>query len=911
MIRNYVTNFIVLVIITAGLIAIGGWFSDLEKIRPLVSSIASTKFNASVCLILSAIALYIFNREHSPPYFNIIGISAAYGVVVIAGLTLIEYITGIKLGIDQVIVNDLGNDANPGRIEIVACFLFLAIGIILIDLRNSKTFFITQIHLPLVFFVAVFITFNYISGLGYLESMPFAVDTALTTALSIMALCIGIFFSRPLRYLDFSYEKKIAGYFAVAILLLGIVFFSFSANNQKLLASNRMVDHTKELIFGTATVLNEAQDIEIGTRGFLITGLEEFLEPFHRSVASTLHSVSRVRSLTRSNPEQQIRADTLEKLVKQNIALHQRLIDLKRTGYIEPMISTMLITAEKELMENLKNTVNDIQGAEDKVLRQQNLENERTAKGSRRTIAVIQLLVFATLMAMFVIIYRNTRSRNNAEAALRKSERFVRSIIDNAAQIITIRDRGGRYLLCNKAGQILLNRPEEEIIGKTLLDFFPPYLAQKISDLEEEVFLQEKMIAAEMDRPGENGTIYNLVVRFPLYDEHNKIYAVCSISTDITKLKEAQNLLEKAHKQQQIILNGIQDVLEASLDVICLLDQTGRFIQISANCERLLGYSPEELQGRHYTELLVPEEIESSKDRESSIISGTIVRDSENRYVRKDGVVISLATTAVWSPENKTFFSILKDATEKKMTAQQLTELNENLKKRAAELQASNIELERFAYVASHDLQEPLRMVSSFLQLLEKKLEGNLDDTGKKYIHFAIDGAERMKKLIQDLLQYSRIGTSKELAVNVDCNEVLKSVENIFLLTLRESGGKLMIHPLPVIKAEKGQIHQLFQNLIGNAIKYSSPRAPLIEVGYEDQELHWQFFVKDHGIGINPKFFDKIFIIFQRLHNKSEFSGTGIGLAICKKIVERHGGNIWVESEPGDGSTFFVRLPKF
>jgi len=911
MIRNYVTNFIVLVIITAGLIAIGGWFSDLEKIRPLVSSIASTKFNASVCLILSAIALYIFNREHSPPYFNIIGISAAYGVVVIAGLTLIEYITGIKLGIDQVIVNDLGNDANPGRIEIVACFLFLAIGIILIDLRNSKTFFITQIHLPLVFFVAVFITFNYISGLGYLESMPFAVDTALTTALSIMALCIGIFFSRPLRYLDFSYEKKIAGYFAVAILLLGIVFFSFSANNQKLLASNRMVDHTKELIFGTATVLNEAQDIEIGTRGFLITGLEEFLEPFHRSVASTLHSVSRVRSLTRSNPEQQIRADTLEKLVKQNIALHQRLIDLKRTGYIEPMISTMLITAEKELMENLKNTVNDIQGAEDKVLRQQNLENERTAKGSRRTIAVIQLLVFATLMAMFVIIYRNTRSRNNAEAALRKSERFVRSIIDNAAQIITIRDRGGRYLLCNKAGQILLNRPEEEIIGKTLLDFFPPYLAQKISDLEEEVFLQEKMIAAEMDRPGENGTIYNLVVRFPLYDEHNKIYAVCSISTDITKLKEAQNLLEKAHKQQQIILNGIQDVLEASLDVICLLDQTGRFIQISANCERLLGYSPEELQGRHYTELLVPEEIESSKDRESSIINGTIVRDSENRYVRKDGVVISLATTAVWSPENKTFFSILKDATEKKMTAQQLTELNENLKKRAAELQASNIELERFAYVASHDLQEPLRMVSSFLQLLEKKLEGNLDDTGKKYIHFAIDGAERMKKLIQDLLQYSRIGTSKELAVNVDCNEVLKSVENIFLLTLRESGGKLMIHPLPVIKAEKGQIHQLFQNLIGNAIKYSSPRPPLIEVGYEDQELHWQFFVKDHGIGINPKFFDKIFIIFQRLHNKSEFSGTGIGLAICKKIVERHGGNIWVESEPGDGSTFFVRLPKF
>ncbi|RYY14920.1 MAG: PAS domain S-box protein, partial [Chitinophagaceae bacterium] len=582
-----------------------------------------------------------------------------------------------------------------------------------------------------------------------------------------------------------------------------------------------------------------------------------------------------------------------------------------RGGYIEPLFATVLLGAEKKLMDSLRQTVSDIQQSEETALEKRNLENTETEQGSLRTIAILQILVFLILIAMFIIIYRNTMSRNAAEAALRKSEHFIRSVIDNADSTITIRDINGKYILINKAAQKVINRTEREIIGNTLYDFFPREVADRISVMEQEVINEGKLIAKEIDRPGQNGTtIHHLVVRFPLFDENNKIYAVCSMSTDITPVKQAQELLEKSHRQQQIILNGIQDLMEASLDIICLLDESGHIVQISANCERLLGYTPDELTGQHYTDLLIPEEKAESLGREAIIRNGTTVRDSENRYLRKDGKIISLSATAIWSPENNTFFSILKDATEKKLTASQLSELNEILKKRAAELHASNIELERFAYVASHDLQEPLRMVSSFLQLLEKKLEGNLDETSKKYIYFAIDGAERMKTLIQDLLQYSRIGTSKELVVNVDCNEVLRSVKNIYTLAIRETGAEVVVHPLPVIKGEKAQIHQLFQNLVGNAIKYSSPGPPRIEVGHEEFPGYWQFYVKDQGIGINPKFFDKIFVIFQRLHNKSEYTGTGIGLAICKKIVERHGGSIWVESEQDKGSTFFIRLPK-
>jgi signal transduction histidine kinase len=239
-----------------------------------------------------------------------------------------------------------------------------------------------------------------------------------------------------------------------------------------------------------------------------------------------------------------------------------------------------------------------------------------------------------------------------------------------------------------------------------------------------------------------------------------------------------------------------------------------------------------------------------------------------------------------------------------------IVEMKKNLQRNTEDLKASNIELERFAYVASHDLQEPLRMVSSFLHLLERKMEGKLDESSRQYITFAIDGAERMKVLIQDLLQYSRVSTSRESVADVDCNEIMQSVRSLLALSIQETHAKLEVHELPVIKAVQPQVLQLFQNLVANALKYHGEKRPEIEVGYLSKNGMYEFYVKDNGIGIDPKFYDRIFIIFQRLHNKAEYSGTGIGLSICKKIVEKHGGKIRVESEPGKGATFYFTLPR-
>lgn len=252
----------------------------------------------------------------------------------------------------------------------------------------------------------------------------------------------------------------------------------------------------------------------------------------------------------------------------------------------------------------------------------------------------------------------------------------------------------------------------------------------------------------------------------------------------------------------------------------------------------------------------------------------------------------------------------MQDITERKKNELAIEELNTQLKKRAAELAASNAELERFAYVASHDLQEPLRMVSSFLQLLQRKYDAQLDETATQYIGYAVDGADRMKKLILDLLEYSRIGTNKDTLTDTNISEVVNQVLGTFAGKIEESGTHIKMQMMPVIKVNRTQMVQLFQNLIGNALKYNTSAIPEVEIGCEEKENVWQFFVKDNGIGIDQKFFDKVFIIFQRLHNKNQFSGTGIGLAICKKIIERHGGTIWIESSVGAGSTFFFTIKK-
>lgn len=271
------------------------------------------------------------------------------------------------------------------------------------------------------------------------------------------------------------------------------------------------------------------------------------------------------------------------------------------------------------------------------------------------------------------------------------------------------------------------------------------------------------------------------------------------------------------------------------------------------------------------------------------------IKKGATDYVLKDGVARL--------PE-----SVRRALSEKRLKIERHAAEHE-LARKVDELARSNRDLEQFAYVASHDLQEPLRMVAAYTQLLAEKYRGQLDETADKYIGYAVEGAQRMQTLIQDLLAFSRAGRTKAAQPEADANDVMRDVLLNLSSAIQESGAVLKVENLPPVGADRLQLSQLLQNLIGNAIKFCKEHAPQISVNAEPAGDFWQFSVSDNGIGIAPEHAEGIFAVFQRLHTRAEYPGNGIGLSICKKIVEYYGGRIWVESTPGQGCTFKFTLP--
>jgi PAS domain S-box-containing protein len=468
------------------------------------------------------------------------------------------------------------------------------------------------------------------------------------------------------------------------------------------------------------------------------------------------------------------------------------------------------------------------------------------------------------------------------------------AIVESSNDAILGKDINGRVTSWNKAAELMYGYTAEEIIGEPVELLCPPERQDEEMEILARVRRGEQIKHYETERVTKNGRRVEMSLTIsPIRDAQGRIVGASTIGRDISEHKKAER--------------KFRDLLETAPDAMVIIDTRGQITLVNARAERVFGYNRDEMIGQPI-ETLIPERLRMQHEAHRN----SFVSDPRQRPMgtgldlwarRRDGseFPVEISLGPLQTAEGTLVTAAVRDITERKAFESQLADYAENLKR-------SNRELEQFAYVASHDLRAPLRSLSGFSQLLQKRYGEQLDAQAAEFLGYITQSAEHMQALIDDLLAFSRVSTVDKSMVDVDCEAVLAQVERQLRAQIDSRAARITHDPLPHVLGVEHELVQLIQNLVSNGIKFQSGEHPHVHVSAQRLGELWQFSVRDEGIGLAPEYREKIFLIFQRLHTNEEYEGTGVGLAICKKIVEHHGGNIWVESEPGKGATFFFTL---
>ena len=502
-----------------------------------------------------------------------------------------------------------------------------------------------------------------------------------------------------------------------------------------------------------------------------------------------------------------------------------------------------------------------------------------------------QVEYFSTIMRDLSDVYDELHLRKRAEAALQESYNLLETVINSTPDSIFVKDRQGRYQLMNAPGARMFNKSVEEIIGQDDTALFVPEIAAQFRQSDDRIITSGQTETYE-ETVFVQGEWRTYITSKTLYhDAQGNIMGLVGTAKDITERKHTETALIESY-------NLLQSIINATPDAIFVKNLQHRYLVSNSVRASLFHKTVEEIFGKDDGFLFSPELCAKIQADDTRIMTSGNTETIEEEFIVENEPRTYLTTKSVYRDAQGTIQGMVGFA--KDITP---------LKAANTELARSNQELEQFAYVASHDLQEPLRKIKSYTDLLAKRYQGQLDEKADKYIAYIADGAVRMQALITDLLTYSRVGKGELIKEPTDLNAVLNLTLRDLSRAIRESKAIITADPLPTVNANPRQIGQLLQNLIANAIKFHGEQPPQIQIKALRCNQFWTISVQDNGIGIHPQYAERIFVIFQRLHTKDEYEGTGIGLALCKKIVERHGGRIWVESELKRKTTFFVTLP--
>jgi PAS domain S-box-containing protein len=663
--------------------------------------------------------------------------------------------------------------------------------------------------------------------------------------------------------------------------------------------SDRWVRHTYEVLDKLQDLHAAMQGIESSYLGFALTGQESYLQSYRTNIVREMQGEAKVRSLTVDNPKSQQQIPVLTRLAAQKIQFGERIIGLRMTKGLDAAADAIRSQSGQTMMDEFQSAVRERQDEELWLLSLRDADLKRRLGQNKIVLILGTVLGVSIAVVAGWAVERDSAGRELAKETLRESEEQYRMLLDEIQDYaIFMMDPQGRIVSWNAGAELIKGYRADQIIGHNFSCFFSP------EDIERGRPVEILRVTAECGRHEEQG----MRVR----KDGSRFLASVTFTALRDLTGNLRGFYEFSHDLSESEESGAKyrGLLEAAPDAMVVVNQSGEIVLLNVQAEKQFGYHRDELVGQKVKNIIpagfAERLIADGTRTAAAALAQQIGTGLELTGRRKDGseFPIEIMLSPLANAEGILVTAAIRDITERKKS-------EEHLVRTVAELKRSNDELQQFAYVASHDLQEPLRMVASYTQLLAKRYKGRLDSDADEFIAFASDGCNRMQGLIQDLLAYSRAGTNGKELREISCENALKKALANLRATIDESGAVVTHDSLPAITTDETQLTQVFQNLVGNAIKYRRTEAPRVHVSVVKnggQELI--FSVRDNGLGIDPQYFERIFVLFQRLHGRGEFEGTGIGLAICKKIVERLGGRIWVESQPEKGSTFSFALPE-
>ena len=700
-------------------------------------------------------------------------------------------------------------------------------------------------------------------------------------------------------------SKTASRWFALGVPLVGVLMLVTAVvgalGTMSLYESESTVRQTADVYTSLERLLALVRDAETGQRGFVITGRETYLGPYNEAAPQIESRLNALAPALRSDPVQAARLQRLHQMLTAKLTELAKVIALRRTGGFDAARTVIENDTGKAFMDQARGLVAQMEAGVYQHLVAEQVRARRVRDMAIAATLALGALTFIVCIGFGSLARRLLRVEAKAADTLSDQKALLEVTLASIGDGVIATDVHANIRFFNRVAASLTGFDAQAAIGQPVEEVVMLHRAldRTVPENPGRLAMRQRRIVEHADNLvllQRDGTETHVEANgAPTFDSHGNLVGAVVVLRDVSERTRAEARFRLA--------------VEAAPNAMIMVDKEGRMALVNSTTERLFGYTRSELVGQSI-DMLVPERYRNHDEYRKAFARMPAVRpmgSGRDLYGRRrDGTEfpVEVGLNPIESPEGSFILCAVADITERKRAEQALRE-------RTEELARSNRDLEQFAYVASHDLQEPLRAVAGPLQLLQRRYTGQLDARADEFIVHAVDGATRMQSLIDDLLSYSRVGRLEDPKQCVETELVVSQALRNLSVLIGESQAEVTHDALPPVLGIPSQLTLLFQNLIGNALKFrAKDRRPSIQIGAEPLDGHWEFSIKDNGIGIDPQYFDRIFVIFQRLHTRREYPGTGLGLALVKRIVEHHGGRIRVESTVGEGTTFFFTLAR-